>query len=175
MLFSSRPAGAVKVGVLKLIDLGQEVAAYQPGVQYVTWLLGRAAFVLSRMELANDASYIVPYVPDEGGRVSLGGKDIGSHDARVVDIELDGLDADFVLRKRNEAGIASDGEVGSVAIFADDEAALACAVGWVGEVLLRHVSWHSPRSGAFSPRETRTWSDHRGKDRSYLRGLEEDT
>ena len=59
------------------------------------------------MELANDASYTVLHVPDEGGRVSLGGEDIGSHDARVVDTELDGLDADFVLSKRNEAGTPS--------------------------------------------------------------------
>jgi hypothetical protein len=97
MLFSSRPAGAVKVGVLELLlDLSQEVPARGAVRNMVA---GRAAFVLSRMELTNDASYTVPRVPDEGARVSLGGEDFGSHDARVVDTELDGLDASFVLSK----------------------------------------------------------------------------
>ena len=99
----------------------------------------RAAFVASRVKLANDASFTIRHVPDEGARVSLGGEDLGSLDARVVDTELDGLHADFVLSKRNQAGIASDGEVGSVAVFADDKAALAFAVdlSGVGEVLFR--------------------------------------
>ena len=51
------------------------------------------------MELANDASYTIPQAScARRARVSLG-EDIDSHDARVLDTELDGLDADFVLSK----------------------------------------------------------------------------
>ena len=46
--------------------------------------------------MANDVSFAGPRVPDEGARVSLGGEDFGNLDARVVDAELDGLDAAFV-------------------------------------------------------------------------------
>jgi hypothetical protein len=59
-------------------------------------IAGRAAFVPSRVELANDASFTVRHVPDEGARVSISGEEFGSLVARVVDTELDGLDADFV-------------------------------------------------------------------------------
>ena len=48
------------------------------------------------MELANDANFAVRRVPDEGARVSLSGEGSGTLDARAVDAELDGLDADFV-------------------------------------------------------------------------------
>jgi len=46
-------------------------------------IAGRAASVLSRVKLANNASFTVRHVSDEG--------------ARVIDTELDGLDAEFVL------------------------------------------------------------------------------
>ena len=59
-------------------------------------IAGRAAFVMSRVELANDASCAVRRVPDEGARVSLGGEGFGILDARVVDAELDGFYAAFV-------------------------------------------------------------------------------
>jgi len=80
--------------VLELLpDLVQEVPARGAISNMVA---GRAAFVISRVELANDASFAVLRVPDEGARVSLGGEGFGTLDARVVDAELDGLDADFV-------------------------------------------------------------------------------
>ena len=137
MLFLSRPGGAVEVGVLEpLPDLVQEVPARSAVRNMVA---GRAAFVATRMKLANDASFAIPRVPDEGARVSFSGEDFSSRVARVVDTELDGLDADFVLSERNQAGVASDGEVGSVAVFADDKAALAFAVELCrrGEVFFR--------------------------------------
>jgi len=56
----------------------------------------RAAFVSSRVELASDVSFTVFRVPDECARVSLGGEDFGSLDARVVD--TDGLDPTSLLR-----------------------------------------------------------------------------
>ena len=75
------------------LDLVQEVPARGAISNMVA---GRAAFVSSRVELANDASCAVRRVPDEGARVSLSGEGFGILDARVVDAELDGLDADFV-------------------------------------------------------------------------------
>ena len=57
---------------------------------------GRAALVASRVEFTNDASFTVRRVPDEGARVSFSGEDFGNLEARVVDAELDGLDADLV-------------------------------------------------------------------------------
>ena len=94
MLFSSRPGGAVEIGVLELPpDLVQEVPARGAISNMVA---GRAAFVTPRVELANDASFPVLRVPGEGARVSLFGKDFGILDARIVDAELDGLDANFV-------------------------------------------------------------------------------
>jgi len=77
-----------------LPDLVQEVPARGAICNMVA---GRAAFVNSRVELANDASFAVPRVPDEGARVSLGGENFGTPDARVVDAELDGLDADVIV------------------------------------------------------------------------------
>ena len=59
-------------------------------------IAGRAALVLSRVELANDVSFTVRRVPGEGARVSFSREDFGSLVAQVVDTELDGLDADFV-------------------------------------------------------------------------------
>lgn len=85
---------------------------------------GRAASVTSRLELTNNASFVIRRVPDEGARVPLGGEGF----ARLVDAELDGLDADFVESERHQASIASDGEVCSVAVFTNDKAALAFAV-----------------------------------------------
>jgi hypothetical protein len=137
MLPSSLPGGTVEVGVLKLLlDLHQEVP---PRGAVGNMIARRAAFVLSRVELAYDACFTVLRVPDQRPRVSFGGEDFGTLDARVVDSELDGLDADFVLSKRLQAGVTSDGEVGGVAVFADDKAGLAFAVDFcrVGEVLLR--------------------------------------
>ena len=94
MLFSSLPGGAVEVGVLEpLPDLVHEVPA-RGAIRNM--IAGRAAFVTSRVELANDASFAVHCVPDEGARVSLGGESFGNIDARVVDAELDGLSANFV-------------------------------------------------------------------------------
>ena len=60
-------------------------------------IAGRIALVVSRMELTNDASFTVARVPDVGARVSFSGEDFDSLVARVVGIQLDGLDADFVL------------------------------------------------------------------------------
>jgi len=57
---------------------------------------GRAAFVMSRVELTNNASFAVRSVPDERARVSLGGEGFGILDARIVDAELDGFYAAFV-------------------------------------------------------------------------------
>ena len=57
---------------------------------------GRAALVASRVEFTNDGSFTVRRVPDEGARVSFSGEDFGNLEARVVDAELDGLDADLV-------------------------------------------------------------------------------
>ena len=95
MLFSSSPGGAVEVGVLEpLLDLVQEVPARGAVCNMIA---GRAAFVPSRVELANNASFTVRRVPDEGARVSFSGEDFDRLVARVVDTELDGLDADFVL------------------------------------------------------------------------------
>jgi hypothetical protein len=52
--------------VLELLpDLAQEVPARGAISNMVA---GRAAFVISRVELANDASFAVPRVPDEGAR-----------------------------------------------------------------------------------------------------------
>ena len=76
-----------------LPDLVQEVPARGTISNMVA---GRAAFVISRVELSNDVGFSVLYVPDEGARVSLGGEGFGILDARVVDAEFDGLDADFV-------------------------------------------------------------------------------
>lgn len=56
---------------------------------------------MSRVELADDASLTVLRVPDKGARVSFSGEDFDKLDARVVDTELDGLDANFVPSKRN--------------------------------------------------------------------------
>ena len=85
----------VEVGVLEpLLDLAQEVPA-RGAVRNM--IAGRAALVVSRVELANDASFTVRHMPDEGARVSFSGEDFGSLIARVVDTELNGLDADFVL------------------------------------------------------------------------------
>jgi len=85
----------VEVGVLEpLLDLAQEVPA-RGAVRNM--IAGRAALVVSRVELANDASFTVRHMPDEGARVSFSGEDFGSLVARVVDTELNGLDADFVL------------------------------------------------------------------------------
>ena len=69
VLLSSLPAwgGAVEVGVLELPpDLVQQVPARGAMSNVVA---GRAAFVISRVELANDASFSVRRVPDEGARV----------------------------------------------------------------------------------------------------------
>ena len=94
MLFSSWPGGAVEVSVLEpLPDLVQEVPARGAISNMVA---GRAAFVTSRVELANDASLVILRVPDEGARVSLGREGFSILDTRVVDAKLDGLDADFV-------------------------------------------------------------------------------
>ena len=91
---SSRPGGAVEVGVLELLlDLVQEVPARGAVRNMVA---GRASFVVSGVKLANDASFTVLHVPDEGARVSFSGEDIDSLVARVVDAELNGLDANFV-------------------------------------------------------------------------------
>jgi hypothetical protein len=58
--------------VLELLpDLVQEVPARGAISNMVA---GRAAFDISRVELANDASFAVRRVPDEGARVSLGGE-----------------------------------------------------------------------------------------------------
>ena len=57
---------------------------------------GQAAFVVSRVELAKDVSFTVLYVPNEGARVSHCGERFNGLVARVVDTELDGLDADFI-------------------------------------------------------------------------------
>lgn len=56
-----------------------------------------------------------------------------------MDSELDGLDAGFIFSKRDQASVASDSEVGRVAVLADDEAALTLAIEFDrdGEVLLR--------------------------------------
>ena len=76
-----------------LPDLVQEVPARGAIRDMVA---GRAAFVISRVELANNANVPVPRVPDEGARVSLSGEGVVTLDSRVVDAKLDGLDADFV-------------------------------------------------------------------------------
>ena len=76
-----------------LPDLVQEVPARGAICNMVA---GRAAFVNSRVELANDASFAVLRVPEEGARVSLSGEGFGTLDARVVDAELDGLDGEFI-------------------------------------------------------------------------------
>ena len=60
---------------------------------------GRATFVMSRMELTNDASFTVRRMPDERARVSLGGEGFGILDARIVDAELDRFYAAFVASK----------------------------------------------------------------------------
>jgi hypothetical protein len=75
------------------LDLVQEVPA-RGAVRNM--IAGRAALVVSRVELANDASFTVRRVPDEGAGVSFSGEDLSSLDARVVDTELDGLDAGSV-------------------------------------------------------------------------------
>jgi hypothetical protein len=78
MLFSSLPGGAVEVGVLDLLpDLVQEVPTRGAISNMVA---GRAACVISRVELADDASFAVRRVPDEGARVSLGGEGFGTVD-----------------------------------------------------------------------------------------------
>lgn len=76
-----------------LPDLVQEVPARGAISNMVS---GRAAFVTSRVELADDVSLAVLRMPDEGARISLGGEGFRILDARVVDAELDGLDAGFV-------------------------------------------------------------------------------
>ena len=97
MLFSSLPGGVVEVSVLEpLPDLVQEVPA-RGAISNIVG--GRAAFVTSRVELANDASFAVRRVLDEGTRVSLGGEGFGTLDTRAVDSELDGLGADFVANE----------------------------------------------------------------------------
>lgn len=79
-----------------LPDLVQEVPARGAISNMV---VGQAAFVISRVKLANDASFAVSHVPDEGARVSLGGEGFVALDSRVVDSEFDGLDADIVESK----------------------------------------------------------------------------
>ena len=126
-MISSSPGGAVEVGVLKLLPgLVQEVPARGAISNMVA---GRAAFVTSRVKLANDASFVVRHSQDEGARVSLGGEGFDAPlDTRVVDAELDGLDADFIESERHQAGVTPNGEVGGVAVFTDDKATLAFTV-----------------------------------------------
>ena len=54
---------------------------------------GGAPFVVSGVDLANNAGPPVRHVPHKGARVSPGGEGFGSPDARAVDGELNGLDA----------------------------------------------------------------------------------
>ena len=57
---------------------------------------GQVASVTARVELANDESFTILHVPDEGARIALGGEGVGSLVAPVVDAELDGRDTDLV-------------------------------------------------------------------------------
>ncbi len=94
MSSSSSPGDAVKVCVLEpLLDLVEQVPARGAIRNMVA---SRAAFVVSGVELSNDASFAVSRMPDEGARVSLSGEGLGILDTRVIDPELDRLDADFV-------------------------------------------------------------------------------
>jgi hypothetical protein len=122
-----------------VLDLGQEVPS---GGAIGHVVAGQPAFVTSRVKLAHDASLAVARVPDKGARVSLGGKRDGSPVLRVVYSEFDRRLADFVEGERLEACVSSDGEVGSIAVFTDDEAALAFFVElcWGGEVGLRRAT-----------------------------------
>jgi hypothetical protein len=141
---SSLPGGAVEVGVREvLLDLGQEVPARRAVSNMVT---GRATFVFSRVELPNDESFAVLRMPDDGARVSFSREDFGILEARVVDTELDRHDTDIGESKGHQAGVASDGQVGSVSVFTDDKAALAFAIVLcgVGEVLFRGAT-HDPK------------------------------
>ena len=64
ILFSGRPSGAVEVSVLEpLLDPAQEIPA--KGAVH-NMIAGRAALGASRVELANDASFPIRDVPDEG-------------------------------------------------------------------------------------------------------------
>ena len=61
MLLSTLPGGAVEVDVLKLhLDLGQQVPTRGTVRDMVA---GRAAFIVSGVELANNASLTVRRVP----------------------------------------------------------------------------------------------------------------
>lgn len=163
MLFSSWPVGAVEVGILELLlDMVQQVPT-RGAIRNV--VAGRAAFVATGVKLTNNVSFTVLRVPDEGARVSFSREHFGRLVARVVDCEFDGLDAEFVFSERNEAGVASDGEAGGVAVFADDKAALAFAVELcrAGKVLLRGAT-HDTKLSLLGKvergRTTTHWTEH---------------
>jgi len=94
MLCPRLPGEAAEVGVLELLpDLVQEIPARGELSEVVA---GREASVTAGVELANDASFALLGVPDQGARISLGAEGLGILEPRVVDSEFDGLDADFV-------------------------------------------------------------------------------
>jgi len=76
------------------LDLAQEVPAR---CAIHNMIAGQPALVVSRVELANNAGFTIHHVPDKGARVSVSREDFGNLVARVVDTELNGLDASFVL------------------------------------------------------------------------------
>jgi hypothetical protein len=144
---SNLPADAVEVGVREVhLDLGQEVPARSAVSNMVT---SRAAFVFSRVKLPDDESFAVLHTPDDGAQVSLSGEDFGIIDARVVDTEFGRHETDTVESIGHQAGVESDGQVGGIAVFTDDKAALAFAIELcrVSEILL-HSATHDPKLSA---------------------------
>lgn len=122
-LRSNRPSFGLKNGTIVLINLRQEPPAWSAICDVVArW----TAFVVARVELADDVRFAVPHMPDEGFRISF--EDFDGLVSRIVDGELPGHGASCVESERFQAGVATNGEAGDVPILADQKASLALNV-----------------------------------------------
>ena len=120
------PGGTVEVGVLVLrLDAGPEPIH---GGRICNVRTLQAFFRSPTVEEANHAT---KSVNDEGARVSLGRENAGAL-VIIIDSEFFGLLFGVVVaNKRLHACRTSDGEVGSVTVFEDDEAGLVVVVALV--------------------------------------------
>ena len=128
---SGLPPGAEEVSVRELrYDVRSERLA-RGAVSHV--VASRTTFVLGRVKLTDDITLAVLHVPHQSIRVSLLREYFGSLAAGVIDSDLHGSGADFVLGEGDETGVSTDGKIRSVVVFANHHEALMSAVDVFGD------------------------------------------
>ena len=138
-LSSSVPGGTIEVSMLIfLLDLSEEVPARGAIGNMVA---GQTTFVFTRVELPNNMSLPILYVPNQRPRDSFGREALGTLVAGI-DGKLPGFNADFIESEGFKARVAPDSEVGGVSVFTDHGTSLALIIELRrdGEILLRSAA-----------------------------------